>query len=657
VPLRAVRNSPVRLFATYALISLVPVILLGLFLAASYRTQAQSRGIAEGRSEAVLIARTAIEPALGAQPLGVGITQHQRAAFVHLASRVIHDHTVLRLRLRDLSGNVVWSDDGSGFKAAPEDEALDAAHGATIARLTTLNGDDDDSGPSGPETVEAYVPLIGTAGLQVGVLEIYLPYAPINADVTAGLASLYRILSIGLGLLYLVLFAISVAIGRGLRREAGRNKFLAEYDTLTGLPNRLLFQSRVAEEVAKASREKTGIAIAIIDLDQFKVVNDTLGHLNGDEVLAVIAGRLQLEMRSGETVAHLGGDEFGVIISALEVDEALGHLREVIRAEMVVAGLPIAVEASVGYVVAPEHGMDPVELLQRADVAMYLAKGSRAGVMRYDEAQDHYDAAHLALGVELQRAIDLGELVLFYQPQANLMSDRIEALEALVRWVHPERGLIYPDEFIPLAEQSDLIFALTSWVLEQAVSDLASAIPDISVAVNVSARSLANPDFVRQVMTCLARHNVEPRRLIVALTETALVSNPATATEVLQSLAAHGVRTSLDDFGCGQTSLAYVAGLPIYELKIDRMFVTDVLTNPGHEAIIRSITNLGHALSFHVIAEGVESRAVAAVVASIGCDAQQGYFLAKPMPCETLVDWLRQRDRSTAQVPVARPRV
>jgi diguanylate cyclase len=653
---QAVRISQVRLFATYALISLVPVVLLGLALAASYRTEAQNRGVAEGRSEAVLIARTAIEPVLGAHPLGTEITKRQQADFVQLASRVVHDHQVLRIRLRNLSGNVVWSDDGSGFKMAADDEALDAAHGTIVAVLTTLNGDADDSGPVGPAAVEAYIPLVGAAGHRVGVLEIYLPYAPIDIDVSAGLASLYRDLSIGLGLLYLVLFAISVGIGRGLRREAARNKILAEYDTLTGLPNRLLFQSRARDAVARTRRRGIGTVIAIIDLDRFKVVNDTLGHVNGDQVLTVVARRLALEMRPGDTVARLGGDEFGVIISAVDAEVELAHLREVIRTEILVAGLPIAVEASVGYAVAPEHGLDEVELIQRADVAMYLAKGNHAGVMRYDPQQDHYDAAHLALGVELQRAIDLGELVLFYQPQASLLDGRIEAVEALVRWVHPERGLIYPDEFIPLAEQTDLIFGLTTWVLEQAVSDLAHEIPDVAVAVNVSARSLATDDFVEQVAACLTRHNVEPSRLIVEMTETALISDPVRTTQVLQSLAALGVRTSLDDFGCGQTSLAYVAGLPIYELKIDRTFVSDLLTNTGHDAIVRSITNLGHALSFHVIAEGVESQAVATVLAALGCDSQQGYFLAKPMPCETFVDWLRQREQTAALSP-ERPRI
>ena len=244
-----VRILPVRLFATYALISLVPVVLLGLVLAASYRTEAQNRGVAEGRSEAVLIARTAIEPVLGPGPLGTEITNGQRADFVQLASRVVHDRQVLRIRLRNLSGDVVWSDDGSGLKTAADGDALDAANGAIIARLATLNGDADDSGPVGPAAVEAYIPLVGATGQRVGVLEIYLPYAPIEADVSAGLTSLYRDLSIGLGLLYLVLFAISVAIGRGLRREAAQNKVLAEYDTLTGLPNRLLFQSRARDAV------------------------------------------------------------------------------------------------------------------------------------------------------------------------------------------------------------------------------------------------------------------------------------------------------------------------------------------------------------------------------------------------------------------------
>lgn len=239
------------------------------------------------------------------------------------------------------------------------------------------------------------------------------------------------------------------------------------------------------------------------------------------------------------------------------------------------------------------------------------------------------------------------------------LSDRpgIEAVEALVRRVHPEGGLIYPDDFVPLAERTDLIFGLTTWVLEQAVSDLANALPGIAVAVNVSARSLANADFVEQVARYLERHGVDPGRLIVEITETALIADPTRATEVLQALSALGVRTSLDDFGVGQTSLAYLAELPTYELKVDRTFSADMLTNTGHDAIVRSITNLGHALSFHVIAEGVESRSVAAVLASMGCDAQQGYFLAKPMPRESLVERLAHRDRAPVLSRGNRPRM
>jgi diguanylate cyclase (GGDEF)-like protein len=631
-----------RMFVSYAAIGLVPVLALGLVLAASYRSVARQRGVAEGRSEALVIAQTAVEPILDGRPLSEGISAQERSDLERLVARAVGQHDVLRLRLRDLSGNVVFSDDGSGFNQKPEDEALDAAHGATVARLTRLNSDANDEGPAGPESVEVYLPLkAGAQSRRVGVLEIYLPYAPISADVTADLHNLYRDLVIALALLYVALLGITVSVSRGVRRHAAWNAFLAEYDTLTGLPNRTLFLRR-AKSALRAGTGTHSAAIAIVDLDRFKEVNDALGHHNGDQLLTELAQRLDAENRPGDTVARLGGDEFGIILnSAVDVERSLRRLRDVIVLKTTVSGLPLSVEASVGYVIGPEDGDDVDDLLQRAEIAMYVAKASHAGVVRYEPAQDQYDAANLGLVAELREAIDSGALVLHYQPKTSLSSGLVKGVEALVRWNHPVHGLLYPARFLPLAEQTDLIFDLTDWVLETALNDLCLLPPQICVAVNVSARSLSSVAFADSVLEALERTGVPAPRLTLEVTETALLTDPSCAASILQALDARGVQISIDDFGCGQTSLGYLSSLPIHELKIDRSFVFDMLDNPGHAAIVRSIVDLGHNLSLRVVGEGVETSSVLDGLRHVGCDEAQGFLLARPMPADQLVGWLK----------------
>ena len=293
--------------------------------------------------------------------------------------------------------------------------------------------------------------------------------------------------------------------------------------------------------------------------------------------------------------------------------------------------------------VAPDDGVEVDDLLQYADVAMYMAKSQHAGVLRYDAAQDHYDAANLGLIAALRHAIDDGELLLHYQPKTTTSDGRVEAVEALVRWQHPELGLLYPDRFIPLVEQTDLIDKLTRWVLATALTDireLGETWGDVSVAVNVSARSLSRERFAGQIIDVLATVGVAPQRLIVEITETALLTDPARAAAVLAELDAVGVRVSLDDFGIGQTSLAYLSSLPVHELKIDKSFVIDMLANPAHAAIVRSIVDLGHNLSLRVVGEGVETSEVLATLRATGCDLAQGFLLARPMPVDKLRAWL-----------------
>jgi diguanylate cyclase (GGDEF)-like protein len=645
----------VRLFAIYAVISLVPVLVLGLVLARSLRGEARQRGLAEGRSEAALVAQTAVSPLLDGRPLSRGVTAAEQTQLHRLAAQSIGEHTLLRLRVRDLAGQVVFSDDGSGFKAKPEDETLKAASGLVVARLTRLNTDSNDQGRKGVSTVEIYMPLTaGTPPHRVGVLELYLPYAPISRDVTAGLHGLYVDLALGLAMLYVALFAITWSVSRGLRREVELNAFLAEHDVLTDLPNRMLFHRRAAAAVALGARRSEPVAIAIIDLDHFKDINDTLGHHNGDRLLAELAGRVAANTRPGDTLARLGGDEFGLVLrDAAGAEKALHRLREIIDDEVEVSGLPLSVEASIGFVVAPDDGTDVDTLIQRADVAMYFAKAQHSGVMRYDPSLDDYDAAKLSLVGELRHAIDAGQLVLHYQPQATLADGRVEAVEALVRWQHPTHGLLYPDRFLPLAEQTDVIDKLTHWVLRTALTeirDLPAPADELAVAINVSARSIGRIELARTIIQTLADLEVPPERLVIEVTETALLADPERAAAVLSELAAAGVKVSLDDFGRGQTSLGYLSALPIHELKIDKSFVLDMLENPAHAAIVRSIVDLGHNLALRVVGEGVESDVVLTALRESECDVAQGFLLARPMNAGQLGAWLapRLRARTTA---------
>ncbi len=627
-----------RLFLTYAGASLISVVLLGLVLSVALSSEARDRGVSEGRAEAALVARTAIEPNLDGRSLAVPLSGPELAALRKLTDRAIEDGSVVRLRLRDTAGQVVFSDDGSGFGEEIEDEALDAARGEVVALLTRLNADQNDSGPVGQRVVEVYLPL-STGGPVLGVLEVYLPYAPIAKDVSLGLRTTYLVLGGGLLALWAILAAISASTIRLMAHQAG-------HDALTGLPNRALFQRRAAAAIHAAQRDGGTVAVVLADVDRFKEVNETLGHHNGDALLRELGTRLAAAVRSSDTVARLGGDEFGMVLPAVreeEIPPLLDRMRTVFETEIVVDTLPLSPEASFGYALAPSDGNDVDTLLRRADMAMYLAKGSRSGTARYDQQRDHFDPAQLALVAELRRAIEGNELVLYYQPKAELRTGRVCAVEALVRWRHPERGMVPPDAFLPVAEQTGLIDALTKWVLATALAQAVAwglSFDRLTMAINISARNLARADFADTVLSALAAAHVLPGRLVLEITETALMTDPETAADVLFRLAEAGVRVSVDDFGQGQTSLSYLATLPLHELKIDKNFVGDLPDNAAHAAIVRSVIDLGHNLGLQVVAEGVETREITAMLTAAGCDIIQGYLLARPMPADELPSWL-----------------
>ncbi len=427
--------------------------------------------------------------------------------------------------------------------------------------------------------------------------------------------------------------------------EALRHQAL--HDALTGLPNRALLHARVAAALGAAPDAPRPLALLLLDLDHFKEVNDTFGHERGDGLLCEVADRLRHVVRAGDTVARLGGDEFVVLLPGADAAGATrvaADIRAVLDAPLRVEGQVLRVGASVGIALGPAHGADGTTLLRRADVAMYAAKRARTGHGLYDPAQDGHSPERLALVGALRAAIEGGALTLHYQPQVDLASGRVCGVEALVRWPHPQRGLIPPDAFIPLAEQTGLIAPLTDWVLAEAVRQgrawqRAGLLLDVSV--NLSMWNLHDAALPARVAGLLREHSLPPAWLRLELTESALMVDTDRALDVLARLAALGLRLAVDDFGAGYSSLAYLKTLPVDALKIDKGFVRAMATDARDAAIVGSTVGLGHALGLRVVAEGIEDRATWDLLAGMGCDVAQGYHIARPLPPDALAYWLR----------------
>lgn len=425
-------------------------------------------------------------------------------------------------------------------------------------------------------------------------------------------------------------------------------QYQALHDALTGLPNRTLLHDRLCQTIVEAEKGEHPFSLLVMDLDGFKEVNDTLGHHNGDLLLKEAGQRLVRLLLDSGTVARLGGDEFAVLLpSASDAESATSvvlRMRDALKEPFLLEGLPVEVQVSIGVALYPEHGHDAETLLRRADVAMYVAKGSTAGYVVYAPEHDHFSPSRLALTSELRQAIEHDQLVLFYQPKIDLKAGRVVGLEALVRWQHPRYGLVPPDEFIPLAERTGLIRPLTQWVLTQAVRQCQAARQagwELPISVNLSARNLHDPQLVDTIATLLETSGVPSSLLSVEVTESTIMADAARALEVLVRLRRMGVAIAMDDFGTGYSSLAYLKRLPMNELKIDKSFVRDMTQDENDRAIVRSTIGLGHDLGLQVLAEGVEDRSTWELLASLGCDSAQGYYWSRPLPPDELARWLR----------------
>lgn len=423
---------------------------------------------------------------------------------------------------------------------------------------------------------------------------------------------------------------------------------MAYYDTLTGLPNRTLLRERLQQAILAASYENKAVALLLIDLDRFREINDTLGHHRGDAVLQQIGPRLSSALRDSDSIARLGGDEFAVVLPLAQAGDATRVACKIIEAlekPFVIEEVPVAIEASIGIAVAPEHGGNPDSLIQRADIAMYVAKENRTGYTLYSPEIDQHSPRRLALLGELRDAIDNDQLFLHYQPKVHLKTGRITGVEALVRWQHPQYGVVPPDQFIVIAERSGLIQPLTRWVLKTALHQCQIWHQEgtrISVAVNLSARNLQDPELPEQIAKTLQGCRVAPSFLELEITESALMVDPLHAIETLRHLSDMGIRFSIDDFGTGYSSLGYLKKLPVHQIKIDKSFVKDMATNEDDTVIVRSTIELAHSLGLKVVAEGVEDQETWEKLAVLGCDAAQGYHIARPVPPSELNLWLSE---------------
>ena len=453
-----------------------------------------------------------------------------------------------------------------------------------------------------------------------------------------------------LGILLLGLFTwVLVDAARRNRDQAAASRHQALHDALTALPNRILFHDRLEQALRHAEREREPLAVLMIDLDRFKEVNDTMGHANGDLLLRLVGPRLRAVLRARDTIARMGGDEFAVLLPGTDIAGSLhvaASLHDSLEEPFELKGVTVQTEASVGVAHYPEHGADAEVLLQRADVAMYLAKRERSGHALYAPERDPYDPNRLALVGELRRAISDDELVLHYQPKIDLRTNQVSGVEALVRWAHPVRGLLAPAEFVPLAEHTSLMRPLTLWVLEKAISQCRAWREDgleMRVAVNLAVPSLLDAQLAPDVARLLAKHEVPPGLLELEITESSIMTDPQRSIAKLEELSAMGVRLAIDDFGTGYSSLSYLKSLPVDELKIDKSFVMNMEASADDRVIVRSTIDLARNLGLAVVAEGIETHAALVRLRTLGCGEGQGFLMSRPIPAEAFVDWLAIR--------------
>ena len=617
--------------ARCGLASLAAVLVLGLALAGAgdrvIREEATVEATRNGEVVATFVGR-------GLAPSAVdraALTPDER----EVLDRVVADARELRgLRLWGRGGRVLYASDGKASTAFAGVQPVGPLLAQAYAGRTASQVADKGAGA----VLQVFVPLPPSADVAVpGVVEVDLQHQATLDRSAAAVRQLAVLLTVGLAVLWGLLWWLSHFVTRALRRTAVEQEELARTDSLTGLPNRRALLERLGE----AGDAGAPCALLLLDLDGFKDVNDTLGHTMGDRLLTEVGRRLSGEIRADDLVARLGGDEFAVVlpdvIDPADATATADRLAAVLAAPFPLDGLLLTVSASTGIALSPQHARDARDLLQQADVAMYVAKASAATSALYDEEQDRNTTDRLLLLADLKEGLSRGELTLAYQPCWDLQTDgRCLAVEALVRWHSPTRGLVSPAEFVPLCERSGLVRELTAFVLGEALRQLRAWEDDgcvVNLAVNLSPSNLSEEDLPEQVAALLARHGIGADRLVFEITESAVIPDPTRAQRVLTRLVELGVDIAIDDFGTGWSSMSRLLELPLSALKVDRSFVADLPSGPG-AAIVSAATTLAHDLGLFVVVEGIETEEQLAAATRLGCDVAQGFLLSRPLAPE-----------------------
>ena len=429
----------------------------------------------------------------------------------------------------------------------------------------------------------------------------------------------------------------------------------AMHDPLTELPNRTLLVERLKQNIYLAKRKGKQVAFLMLDLNNFKEVNDTLGHPQGDRLLLDVASRLPTALRQSDTVGRLGGDEFGIVLPDTESKQAIDVAKKVLASLQPSFELDdqiLSIGASIGIALYPEHGEDDASLIRHADIAMYEAKNNKGEPCLYNPEADHYTTARLALMTDLRKAVENDELQLYYQPQVELSTHKVLTVEALSRWQHPEHGNISPKDFIALAESSDLIRLISDWVLEKTISQIAKWQAqgiDMVVSINLSARDLLNPSLADNVDALFKKYDVSPSMLTIEITESVIMSNPEQVIDVLKHPVLSQMNYAIDDFGTGYSSLSYLRKLPVREVKIDKSFVLDMIGNADDTSIVRSVIELAHNLGHVVIAEGVENEQTLTQLELLGCNIVQGFYFSPAVNADALPDVIQEIENEYAE--------
>ena len=438
---------------------------------------------------------------------------------------------------------------------------------------------------------------------------------------------------------------------RGLEAANRQLRHLATHDVLTGLPNRVLLDDRLTQAMAHADRGKQAFAVLVCDLDRFKLINDSLGHRAGDELLQEVARRLEGVARTIDTVARFGGDEFVLVASsiagAVDATDLATRAIEALQAPVRIGGIDVHTSPSIGIAVYPEDGASIESLLAHADAAMYAAKQrGRGNVQRYSPGMHAGAEDRVQLESDLHHAVTLGQFELYYQPKVDTRTGAVRSAEALIRWAHPKRGIVSPVEFIPLAEECGLIGAIGDWVIREACRQARAwqdgGVPPLRVSVNLSASQFRESGLVDNIRRALDDAGLDARYLEVELTESAVMSDPEQSIAILEQLSAMGVLVSVDDFGTGYSSMSYLRRFPIDKLKIDRVFINEIASRPEDASIVRAIVSLAHSLHLKVIAEGVETPAQLDFLKAAGCDEYQGYHFSRPLPAADFERLIRE---------------